>query len=85
MYISIMKNRSSVTVDQDLMQQAESYAAKHQTSVSQLVEQYFKSLVRPAKKKNIIQLIDSLPKPAFNSKTNLREAYFEDQKKKHGF
>ena len=80
-----MKNRLNITVDDVLMQQAKRYAARHQTSVSKLVEQYFKNLTRPARSKNIIQLIENLPKPGIDINTNLKETYYEDQQKKHGF
>ena len=80
-----MKNRLNITVDDVLMQQAKRYAARHQTSVSKLVEQYFKNLTRPARSKNIVQLIENLPKPGIDNKINLKETYYEDQQKKHGF
>ena len=66
-----MKNRLNITVDDVLMQQAKHYAARHQTSVSKLVEQYIKNLTRPARNKNIIQLIEKLPKPGIDTNTNL--------------
>ncbi len=80
-----MKNRLNITVDDLLMQQAKRYAAKHQTSVSQLVEQYFKNLTRPTRSKNIIQLVERLPKPSIDTNTNLKEGYYNDQLKKYGF
>jgi hypothetical protein len=43
------------------------------------------SLIRPARRKNIIQLVEELPKPAVKLDGNLEEAYFEGQKKKYGF
>lgn len=83
--VSIMKNRLNIAVDEILVQQAKRYAARHQTSVSKLVEQYFKNLTRPARNKNIIQLIEKLPKPGIDTNTNLTKTYYEDQQKKHGF
>ena len=80
-----MKARLNITVDQSLLNNAKRYAAKNDTSVSQLIELYFKSLTRPAKKQNIIQLINKLPKPGISLPKDLKEAYYEDQKKKHGF
>lgn len=81
-----MKNRLNITVDDLLMQRPKHHAAKHQTCVSQLIEQYFKNLTRTSRSKNIIQLVEQLPKPAINNNnTNLKEAYYNDQQKKHGF
>ena len=84
-YISGMKNRLNITVDEALVEQARRYADRHSTSLSQLVEQYFKSLIRPTRRKNIIQLVEELPKPAVKLDGDLEEAYYEGQKKKYGF
>jgi len=80
-----MKNRLNITVDDALMEQAKRYAAKHHTSVSQLVEQYFKSLSRPARKKNVRDLLKELPKPARKADGYTKEAYYEERKHKYGF
>lgn len=80
-----MKNKLNITVDDVLIKQAKRYASRHQTSLSQLIERYFKSLIRPARRKNIIQLIEQLPKPNIDVNANLKEGYYEDQKKKNGF
>lgn len=84
-YIRLMKNRLNLTVDDVLMKRAKLYAAKHQTSVSQLVEQYLKKLTRPSSNENVIQLVERLPKTTVEKNTNLKEAYYEDQQKKYGF
>ena len=83
-YICTMKARLNITVDEHLLNSAKRYAAKSETSLSQLIELYFKSLTRPARKKNIIQLIDKLPKPKIDTTTDLKQAYYEDQKSKYG-
>lgn len=80
-----MKNRLNITVDDGLMEQAKRYAAKHHTSLSQLVEQYFKSLTRPARKRNILDLLKELPKPRIKVEGDLKANYYQRQKKKYGF
>ena len=80
-----MKSRLNITVDEVLVEEARRYAAGHQTSLSQLIEQYFKSLTRPVRRKNIIQLVEQLPKPHIKVNEKLKKAYYENQKKKHGF
>ncbi len=80
-----MKNRLNITIDEGLIEQAKRYASKHQTSLSQLVEQYFKSLTRPSRRKNIIQLIEELPKPGLKIEGDLKERYYKDQKRRYGF
>ena len=80
-----MKNRLNITVDEVLMEQAKRYAASRQTSVSQLVEQYFISLTA-APKKNIRDLMKELPKPKGKGpEGDLRKLYYEGRKKKYGF
>ena len=80
-----MKTRLNITVEEDLLNNAKRYAAKNETSLSQLIELYFKNLTRPARRKNIIQLVDKLPKPKIDLPKNLKKAYYEDQKGKYGF
>lgn len=80
-----MKNRLNITIDDGLMEQAKRYAAKHKTSLSQLVEQYFKTLTRPVRKRNIIELIKELPKPKIIVEDNMKENYYRQQKRKYGF
>lgn len=83
-----MKNRLNITVDNVLMEEAKLYAVKHKTSLSQLVEEYFKTLTRskPAKKENILELLARLPKPKGKvPEGDVHKLYYEDNKKKYGF
>jgi hypothetical protein len=80
-----MKNRLNITIDDTLAEQVKRYAARHDTSVSQLVEQYFRSLTRPAHKKNILDLLKDWPKPAISTEGDGKETYYTQQKKKYGF
>jgi len=80
-----MKSRLNITVDDMLTKKAKRYASRHNTSISQLVEEYFKTLTRPSRDKTIIQLVEQLPKPRLNVDIDLKAAYYEDQKSKHGF
>ena len=83
-----MKNRLNKTVDNALMEEAKLYAAKHKTSLSQLVEEYFKTLTRqrPAKKENILELMARLPKPKGKlPEGDLKKLYYESRRKKYGF
>lgn len=80
-----MKARLNITVDEHLLNNAKNYAAKNATSLSQLIELYFESLTRPTRKKNIIQLIEELPKPKIDPNLDLNKSYYEDQKEKYGF
>lgn len=82
---SKMKNRLNITVDDALVERAKQYANKHNTSLSQLVEKYFKSITRSADKKNILELLSELPKPKTKIQGDLKTTYYNAKKKKYGF
>jgi hypothetical protein len=80
-----MKARLNLTIDEDLLNKVKVYAERRQSSVSQLVEEYFKNIVKRPKKQTIIDLIESLPKPDIDPNVDLKQAYYEENKKKYGF
>ncbi len=80
-----MKARLNLTIDQSLLESMKVYAANRHTSVSELVETYFKRISRPAKRKNILHLVDQLSSPAIGQKANLKELFYEQQTEKYGF
>jgi Family of unknown function (DUF6364) len=80
-----MKSRLNITVEETLLNNAKRYASRNQTSLSQLIELYFKSLIRPSRKKNILELLKELPKPKVKIEGDLKENYYEQRKKKYGF
>ena len=80
-----MKNRLNITIDEALLEEAKKYANKQQTSLSQLVEDYFKKLASP-RRKNILDLMEEMPKPKRNlPQGELKNLYYESRKKKYGF
>mgnify|MGYP000754730177 CR=1 FL=1 len=80
-----MKVRINLTIEGNLLNKIKRYASNKQMSVSELVESYFKSLTKPVKKKNLLEMVDKLDKPAISSDRNLKKGYYEDQAEKHGF
>ncbi len=84
-YIWIMKARLNLTIEDSLLESVKNYASKHQRSVSELVESYFESLTKPSKRKNILQLIEEMEKPSFETEIDLKEQYFKENAKKYGF
>lgn len=80
-----MKTRLNLTIDQSLLDRMKAYAASKNTSVSELVESYFRSISRPSRKKNILHLVDKLNAPVIDPESNLKEQYYEQQKEKYGF
>jgi hypothetical protein len=81
-----MKTRLNLTIDETLLTCMKQYASKEQTSVSELVENYFTMLTKPKKKKTIIDLVESLNAPTKIAKdADLKDLFYKDQAKKHGF
>jgi hypothetical protein len=79
-----MKGRLNITIDEGLIMGAKRYADRHKTSLSRLVETYFKRITHTAGRKNIIDMIESLPKPRIEPDQDLKKQYYEDQKGKYG-
>ena len=86
-YIRIMKTRLNLTIDETLLNQIKAYAASKHTSVSELVENYFKCIARPLRKKNILQLVEKLESPAIgiDPEADLKELFYKEQSGRYGF
>lgn len=80
-----MKARLNLTIEDKLLKNVKSYAAKQQRSVSELVEGYFISITKSSKRKNILHLVDKLDKPVLNEKGDLKYCYYNENEKKYGF
>lgn len=78
-----MKARLNLTIDQSLLEEVKQYATLKNTSVSELVEEYFKVIIQP-KKKSFIELIKELPKPKIDENFDWKEEYYKDKMKKYG-
>ena len=81
-----MKVRLNLTIEDDLLNKIKRYAASKQVSVSELVEEYFKTIAKTKKQKNnIIDLVDKLPKHSISSSQDLKKGFYEDKAGKYGF
>lgn len=80
-----MKARLNLTIDNALLENVKGYAMKQQTSVSELVESYFKIVTKPSKRKNIINMVEKLEKPVIDAGADLINVYYQDKSKKYGF
>ena len=78
-----MKTRLNLTIDEQLLQQAKQYAAAKKSSVSDLVETYFRTFTQVPVRRSVIDLIEELPKPTV-PEGDLTKRYMEDHGKKHG-
>ena len=81
--INTMKARLNLTIDQSLLEEVKQYATLKNTSVSELVEEYFKVIIKP-KKKSFVELIKELPKPKIEENFDWKEEYYKDKMKKYG-
>lgn len=84
-YFRFMKARLNITIEEDVLTKAKVYAEKKGSSVSQLVEDYLRAVTEKSKKKSVIDLIESLPKPDIDPDLDLKKAYYEENRKKYGF
>ncbi|HEV7332039.1 MAG TPA: DUF6364 family protein [Flavisolibacter sp.] len=80
-----MKNRLNITIEENLLNKAKRYAEQHQTSLSQLIESYLKTLTKKPSKENIITLVEKLRQPQIVPETDLKKQYYEEQRHKYGF
>lgn len=81
--LNTMKARLNITIEQSLLDQVKKFAAQKNTSVSELVESYFKTITKP-KKESLVDLIRSLPKPIIADDRDLIKEYYEAKRKKYG-
>ncbi len=81
----VMKARLNLTIDERLLMSVKKIAKKNDTSVSELVTDFFRKIVKPAKKKNLLDLLENLEKPAIADDADLKELYYKEQGKKYGF
>ena len=79
-----MKARLNLTIDEHLLEEVKKFARRNDVPVSELVEQFFKKMLKPAKHATIVDLVEKLEKPDIKQETDLKEAYYLGQKGKYG-
>ena len=85
-YIYSMKTRLNLTIEDSILLHVKEYAASKQISISQMVEDYFKNIIQPSQKKeSIIDMVEKLDSPSFNTDTDLKKIFYEEQGRKYGF
>lgn len=70
-----------------LLTRAKLYAAKNNTSLSGLIEEYFRKLVsRPSlKKESLLDMVDRLPEAKIDVDKISLDDYYEDKQMKYGY
>lgn len=80
-----MKARLNLTIDQTLLSRIKTYSENNKISISELVEQYFKSISKPVKQHSIIDMVEKLKPAKFDVNTDLKKDFYEEQAGKYGF
>ncbi len=82
-----MKTRLNITIEQNLLDNIKVYAEKKRVSVSQLIENYFETVIHVSgKRKTILDMVDKLnPDPKVVEESSRKESFYEAQSEKYGF
>ena len=71
-----MKTKLSLSVDDALLSEMKVYACKQNKSISELVSDYFTTIIKSTNHKNIIELVNALDAPLIEVNINLKETYY---------
>lgn len=80
-----MKARLNLTIDETLLSRIKIYSESNKISISELVEQYFKSISSPVRQQNIIDMVEKLKPAKFDVNKDLKQDFYEEQADKYGF
>lgn len=81
-----MKTRLNLTIDDNVLENMKNFAQKKGESISEIVENYFSTIIRnKKKKKNILQLVEELEPPIIEANADLKDLFYQEKAKKHGF
>jgi len=82
-----MKTRLNLTIDEDLLKKVKAYADRNNESISNLVEEYFETIVKKRKQKSLLDILEELPKPKeiYPKDFDFKEEYYKERAKKYGF
>ncbi|HWB25004.1 MAG TPA: DUF6364 family protein [Chitinophagaceae bacterium] len=82
-----MKARLNLTIEETLLDKVKDYAAKQDSSVSEIVEAYFEKIVEKRVKPSVLDLLKSMPKPKtqYPGDFDFKKEYYEERKERYGF
>lgn len=73
-----MKARLNISIDQDLLNTIQAQARCNDTSISELVEGYFRVLAfKQRRKSNLLEMVENLNIPPIDPKRDLIKEYYE--------
>ncbi len=79
-----MKAKLNITIDQDILEQMKQYASNQKTSISEIVESYFRLITAPKRKESFVEMIDRLPKFDIDPNLDLKKEYYRAKGRKYG-
>ena len=79
--LNTMKARLNITIEEAILRNVKYLAEARNTSVSELVETYFKTIIKPKKSKTFSQLIKELPKPKLENNFKWKDEYYKAKMK----
>jgi Family of unknown function (DUF6364) len=77
-----MKARLNITIEESLLNEVKKIAAKRNTSVSEMVENYFKTISKP-KRRTLTEVLDDLPSVNVPENKKLSDLYYEAKMKEY--
>ncbi|MCY1524940.1 hypothetical protein D9M68_599010 [compost metagenome] len=79
-----MKARVNLTIEQDILSKAKKYAAEMGSSVSELVENYLRTIYKVKKTESLVDYIDKLIVPEIDKNIDFKKQYYKERDKKYG-
>ncbi len=84
-----MKKRLNITIEEDLLEKIKEYAETKDRSVSDLVQDHFRTLLKPPATlpngMTLVEYMKSLPKFEFPENFDYKEEYYRAKAKKWGY
>lgn len=79
-----MKTKVNLSIEENLLTRAKQYAAKENTSLSELLSKHLQKLTRTRKQKSVIDVVEDIKVPKIPAKKNLKEEYYREMEEKYG-
>jgi hypothetical protein len=84
-----MKKKLNITIEENLLDKIKLYAEQHETSVSNLVQEHFETLLKPRPTlpngMTLVEYMKSLPKFEFPKDFDWKKEYYKAKAKKWGY
>ncbi len=84
-YLFTMKARLNLSIETNLLAEVQNFAQIHEMPISELVEQFFKTIVVSSGKTTLVDKVESLNPPTIEANVDFKEQYFKEQGLKYGF